>query len=486
MYIRKIKSRNSLCYQIGEKRQGRFKLIEHIGCAQDSGETEAIKIKAQNRLWQLKFESQLLLFPQSGSLKAKLTKWRVTGFHRVFGRVYDIVGFPNNLLRDLVVARIAYPKSKLATVRYLNNVLGIRLKKDQVYRFLDTLDKNELTKTAFSFVSTRHPQSLSLVFYDVTTLYFETDTEDKLRQKGYSKDHRSDTPQILIGLFVDINGYPFDFEYFEGKTFEGHTLPKMINLLTQKITFKKLTVVADAGMLSKDNLDYLERKKIGYIVGARLKNLPERLKENIISHNYQHRHIHETTYQDKKIVVEYSEKRAKKDQANRDRQIQKLKQKLQKQQTVIRKSKYLKTRGGNQIIGIDQAKIRKDSFYDGLKGYLTNATNYLSTKQIINHYRNLWQIERAFRMSKHDLRERPIYHSKPARIKSHLLLCFVSLLVMKESETILQAKGYSIKRAIELLSRVGEGVIRVGKTTLQLETELDKETASLLKLFAGH
>jgi transposase len=468
VYIRKVKSRNSICYQIGEKLQGKFKLIEHVGCSQDLSEIEALKLKAKKRLWQLEFENQLSLFPQKKSLKAQLVEWKITGFHQVFGRVYDRIGFTNNLLRDLVVARIVYPKSKLATIRY----------------------KNELTQAAFEFVVSKHGgKGLSLIFYDVTTLYFESDKEDNFRQKGYSKDHRSDMPQILVGLFVDKDGYPFDFDFFEGKTFEGHTLPRMIASLKNKHSFDHLdhlTVVADAGMLSKDNLDYLEGEHIGYIVGARLKNLPQDLKSQIVSHNYQNLGIYETTYQNRKLIVDYSKKRAKKGQSNRNKQIRKLKKRLQKRQAVIRKSKYLKTTGKNQVVGIDRSKIQEDAAYDGLKGYLTNTRKYLSVQQVIGHYHSLWQVEKAFRMSKHDLQERPIYHSKPARIKAHLLLCFVSLLIMKETENILRTGGYSLERTIELLSQVGEGEIRIGKTTVPLESESDQQIKSILKLFSGH
>lgn len=486
VFIRKIKSRNSICFQVGKKERGRFKLLKHVGCAQNAAEVEALRIKAKETLTQLRLQHQLSLFPPITSPKAKLLSWQITGFHQVFGSVYDAIGFPQTLLRDLVIARIVYPRSKLATVRYLNNTLGISLSKDVVYRFLDTLDKNQLTRIAYQFVTKRHQRELTLIFYDVTTLYFETSTEDQLRRKGYSKDHRSDMPQILIGLFVDQAGYPFDFDFFEGQTFEGHTLSRMITYLKQKYTFEHLTVVADAGMLSKDNLAFLDSQGIGYIVGARLKNLPQTLKTTIIGHDYSQAQVLETNYQGRRLLVGYSVKRARKDKANRDRQIQKLQQRLEKKQTMIRKSKYLETKGKNHITGIDGAKILEDVQYDGLKGYLTNKQSQLSPQTVIAHYRNLWRIEKAFRMSKHDLKERPVYHSKPQRIQAHLTLCFVSLLVMRETERILSQRQYSIEKAVNLLSQVGRGKIRIGRTTVELESELDEETQSLLNLFAGH
>ena len=129
------------------------------------------------------FKNQISLFPEiKKSFKAKLLNWHITGYHLVFGKVYDLVGFSNNMLRDLVVARIVHPKSKDATVRYLRNYLGIMLSKDKIYRFLDTLDKNKLTEIAYKFVSLKN-NGISLIFYDVTTLHFETEKEDDFRKK---------------------------------------------------------------------------------------------------------------------------------------------------------------------------------------------------------------------------------------------------------------------------------------------------------------
>lgn len=482
MHIRKVKSRNSLCFQIGYKQNRMFKLVKHVGCAQTPGEIQALQVKAKNLLRQIKFKNQLSLFARKHSAKAKLTDWKITGFHRVFGSVYDTIGFPNTLLRDLVVARIVYPKSKLATIRYLNQTLGIAATRGKVYRFLDALDKDQLTEISFKFVSNRN-QGLSLIFYDVTTLYFETSKEDSLRQKGYSKDHRHDMPQVLIGLFVDPEGFPFDFDFFEGKTFEGHTFPKVVNQLRERYSFEQLTIVADAGMFSNDNLAFLEEQEIGYIVGARLKNLSQKKQSEIISRDYSRNFTWDTGYKDRRLIINHSAKRAIKDRQTRERKIKKLKQKLEKQQSVVRKSKYIKTEK-NKVLGIDEDKVKHDEKYDGLRGYFTNID--LQARSVIENYHQLWQVERAFRMSKSDLRERPVYHSKDERIKAHLLLCFVSLLVMKEAERILATEGYSLTQAIELLGQVGEGKVQVGKTSIELESELSNETSSILELFMGH
>ena len=463
-------------------------LIKHIGCSTKPAEIEALKLKAHQELIKLKFENQLSLFPElKANLKAKLASWKITGFHQVFGAVYDSIGFPDNLLKDLVVARIVYPKSKLATVRYLNRYLGFNLKKDQVYRFMDSLSKDKLTQIALKFVLKKQPQNtLSLVFYDVTTLYFETEKQDLFRKPGFSKDHKLNTPQILVGLFVDQDGYPFEFDFFPGNTFEGKTFKTMIRALLKKPVFKNssLNVVADAGMLSRANLSFLQSLNLGYIVGARLKNLNQDTTNKVLGHNFKARPSLNLQFKNKKLVVQYSPKRAKKDKANRDRLIKRLKARLAAGQTVIRKSKYLKLESSAKLAGIDETQIELDARFDGLKGYFTNTR--LKTRQIVNQYANLWQVEKAFRMSKTDLKQRPVYHHQLIRIKAHLLICFVSLLVMKETESRLAKKGISLEKAKEFLAKVGQGTIKIGKVTLAIDSELDKETQVIHNLFAGH
>lgn len=486
MFVRRIKSRKSICFQIGEKRYGRFKLIKHVGCASTTHEIEALQVKSRQELEDLIFKNQFSLFPEiKKSFKAKLLNWHITGYHLVFGKVYDLVGFPANMLRDLVVARIVHPRSKDATVRYFRNYLGIMSSKDKIYRFLDTLDKNKLTKIAYDFVSLKN-KGVSLIFYDVTTLHFETEKEDEFRKKGFSKDHRGDMPQILVGLFVDYEGYPFDFDYFTGNTFEGHTFKTSVEKLIKKYQFESLTVVADAGMLSEDNLSYLDDRKINYIVGARLKNTKEEVTKQIIDHEYKIESIREIKLDNQRLIIEYSEDRAKKDAKNREKIIDKLRHKLETGKPVVHKNKFLAWKNKDKITSLDDKKIEEDKQFDGLKGYITNTHNQSNFKEIINQYHNLWRVEKAFRMSKGDLRERPIYHQEIKRIKSHLILCFVSLLVMKESEKILKQKNYTIEKAVEIIGKVGEGEIRIENTKMPLESELNQDAKDILKLFLGH
>ena len=481
MFIRTVKSRSSTCFQIGYKRQKRFVLVKHVGCASKEAEIEVLKIKAKEEL--IRVSEQLFLFPESNTpFKAKQVSWKITGYHQVFGRVYDSIGFPNNLLRDLTIARIVFPHSKLATVRFLSRCCGIKLSKDKIYRFLGQVDKEELTKIAYSYVTRKNKNIVSLVFYDVTTLYFETEREDDLRRKGFSKDHRADVPQVLVGLFVDIDGYPFDFDFFSGNTFEGDTFPVAIKRLMNKYQLKDLVVVADAGMLSIKNLGYLESIGLGYVVGARLKNLNNEIKTKVLSHNFMTKNLTQFDIANRRLIVDYSEERDKKDKHNRERIIKKLQAKIDKKQTLITKSKYLLLEKEGKVIGVDLVKIDEDKRYDGLKGYFTNLTKRVNPQIIISQYHNLWKVEKAFRMSKSDLQTRPVYHHNSDKVKAHLVLCFVSLLVMKVTERLLAKKNISLTHAIELLSTVGQGKTKIGNMIVETESEVDQKTKSLLEI----
>lgn len=492
MHVRKVKAGKATFFQIGKKVNSRFVLIKHVGSASLPEEIEILRLRALEELDRMKFNEQPSLFPtlRMGA-KAKLIDWRITGFHQIFGHIYDAIGFPQSLLKDLVIARIAYPKSKMATVRYLDQYLGIKLSTDKIYRFLDTINKDELSKTAFDFVS-RKNNGVALIFYDVTTLYFESGDEDNLRKKGFSKDHKNDLPQILIGLFVDKDGYPFDFDFYDGSTFEGHTFPKAIKSLTEKYKFEDLVVVADAGMLSAKNIDFLETENLKYIVGARLKILSEKFKEKIFSHNFAKEHIveilvnPETGEVGKRLIVDFSHKRAKKDLFNREKLIKKLEVRLAKKKEVVKKNKYLLWEKHGKISGIDRKKVELDKRHDGLKGYWTNLEDEINPTEIIDQYHNLWKVEKAFRMSKSDLIERPIFHRLEKRIGAHLTICFCSLLIMKEVERILKSKEISLSRAIEVLGRVGQGTMVLEKSSLPIDSELCDEAKIIFKQILGH
>jgi transposase len=290
----------------------------------------------------------------------------------------------------------------------------------------------------------------------MTTLYFESSDEDDIRKTGFSKDGKHQCPQIFLGLLVGSYGYAIGYDIFEGNIFEGHTLIPMIQKFEHRFNFTKPIIVADSGLLSKQNISDLEQNGYKYIIGARLKNESKIIQNQIIEkrpENGQTAIIN--ICEDKRLVISYTDKRAKKDQSNRKRGIERLEKNLKSGKLTKSNinnrgyNKYLRLEGEISI-NIDYEKFEKDQIWDGLKGYCTNAD--LDAKTIIENYKNLWYIEKAFRMSKTDLRIRPIYHRIRERIEAHICISFVAYTILKDLERVLaeNKKLISLKEAVEL------------------------------------
>jgi transposase len=290
----------------------------------------------------------------------------------------------------------------------------------------------------------------------MTTLYFEAEDEDDLRKTGFSKDGKHSNPQIFIGLLVGTGGYAIGYDIYEGNIFEGHTLIPFLEKISAKFNLDKPIVVADAGLLSTENIKALEAKQYEYILGARIKNEPAKIKKQIFEYEFSNGQTicinkSETT----RLIVAFSNKRAAKDQHNRKRGLQRLEKqiragKLTKSNINNRGyNKYLKMEGEISI-QIDYEKFNTDAIWDGLKGYVTNTK--LTNDEVIDNYKSLWNIERAFRMSKTDLRIRPIYHRLKSRIEAHTCISFTAYCIYKELERLLkEAKSnLSVKRSVEL------------------------------------
>jgi len=388
---------------------------------------------------------------------------RVIGPELILGTLFDRIGFnviKEELFRHIVVARLAYPVSKLKTVDYLYRYQGVNVDINRVYRFLDALNdryKDTVERIAFEY-SKNILGSIAVVFYDMTTLYFESEDEDDLRKIGFSKDGKFQNPQIMLGLLVGENGYPIGYDIFEGNTFEGHTLLPVLEKMCQKYGFGKPIVVADAALLSKDNIEYLTAEGYQFIIGARIKNESDVIKQQILTKtkNTTSQEGFDITRSDgTRLIVTYSEQRYKKDAYNRERGLIKLKQRIKSGRLTkdsINNRGYNKflTLNGNIEITINEEKIKEDSLWDGLKGFITNTK--LPIKKVVTNYRHLWQIEKAFRISKTDLRIRPVYHYRRKRIEAHICIAFVAYTIYKELERLLSQKKitFSPKRAIEL------------------------------------
>ena len=394
---------------------------------------------------------------------------RTIGPELIFGTLFDRIGFnaiPEELFKHITVARLAWPVSKLKTVDYLYRYRGITIKVDEIYRFLDRLSKKHketAERVAYEYTK-RTLKNIAVVFYDMTTLYFEAEDEDDLRKIGFSKDGKFQHPQIMLGLLVGANGYPIGYDVFSGNTFEGHTLIPTLRKIQKKYKFPKPIVIADAGLLSKDNIEKLKEEKYQFIIGARIKNETDKIKAEIIqkSENFTDGQTFQIEKPDEThLIVGYSEKRKEKDEYNRKKGIRKLEQrikfgKLTKESINNRGYNKFLTLVGEMEVELNRGKVKEDEKWDGLKGYLTNAN--LKPKEIIENYTQLWHIEKAFRISKTDLRVRPIYHYRKRRIHAHILIAFVAYTIWKELERLLKKKklDMSPKRAAELTHNMYE------------------------------
>jgi transposase len=324
----------------------------------------------------------------------------------------------------------------------------------------------------------------------MTTLYFEASDEDDLRKTGFSKDGKHQNPQIFLGLLVGIGGYAIGYDIFEGNTYEGHTLIPFIEKMSDKFSLNKPIVVADAGLLSNENIKALEEKNYEYIIGARIKNEKNEIKKQILGaklNDGQFLSINKAS--GNRLILTYSDKRAAKDRHNRERGLKRLEKQVHKGRLTKSNinnrgyNKYLKM-NGDVTIDIDYEKFNADATWDGLKGYLTNSK--LDNKQIIESYQNLWHIERAFRMSKTDLKIRPIYHRIRNRIEAHICISFTSYCIYKELERVLKLEksDISIKKAAELTQNMYQVTYTLpeSKHTKSTLLKMDDEQAELYQI----
>jgi transposase len=473
MFVRKKRNKSGkISIQVIDKSTGSYKLVKTIGSSSDPDTIE--KLYAEGVKWIKNYTGQLTLgFSQNKYAKevAKSIKSvKAIGIELLVTKIYNEIGFNrinSDILRLLTISRIANPVSKLRTIDYLKNYHNIQLGKDQIYRYLDKLHKDQ--KEQIQQISYKHTLKvlggvINIVFYDVTTLYFQIDDEDEIRKRGFSKEGRHQNPQIVLGLLVSVDGYPLAFDIFKGNKFEGHTMLPVIDSFKQKYNLQKLVVIADSGLLSNKNIEELQQKGYEFILGARIKNESQAVKQEILSLNLENGESRIIEKQDGlKLIISYSEKRAQKDRHNRKRGLEKL-NKLLKSGKLTKASinnrgynKYLKMEG-NVEISIDKEKYEADALWDGLKGYLTNTS--LSNEEIIENYGHLWKIEKAFRISKHDLKVRPIYHRLQRRIEAHITINFIAYKVYKELERQLKEKKSDLSP---------EKVIGIAKTIFQIE-----------------
>ena len=544
----------------------RQRIVKHIGVAQDDIELEELKSLANSIKIKLELDGQLPLYTpkeiedrekkaqekrkkenNSRNEREKLlnqldkeenrAKFNVnlldikeegriiTGIHEIYGKLYNELGFDRvignrarnarsiEILKEIVLARIANPDSKRGSVFNLEKNFGVELDLKAVYRMMDKIGEHEikrLNKLVYEETKSLFKEKIDLIFFDATTLYFESFSEDEFKKNGYSKDGKFNQPQVVLALMVTKEGLPIGYKAFEGDTFDGHTLIPVLKEVKEQYDLDKVVFVADAGMFSKDNLKEFEKlydkeSKVTYIVGARIKNMTNKLKKQIINKdNYTQLNddMKVATFDldnGKKLLVSHSIKRAKKDRYDREKNIQKLRDRFEKEKSpksYLSNSgykKYLQLEGAEDSknsncefkLVIDEDKIKEDFVWDGLKGIITNNIE-LTDEEIISQYTNLWQVEESFRITKHDLKIRPIYHWKPSRVKAHLAISFMAYTLVRrlEHRVRLQYVKLSPQRIRQLLLNVQISRLFDTKTKIRfaLPSAIAPEAVKIYKL----
>ncbi len=485
--------------------QGKWakKVVRHVGTGHSDAETAALVEAARHEIANRVAGGQMLLSlspPQVdpvGALRMDGVYWE--GAEVLLGSLFDRLGLETTLpsssvLRHLVMARILDPCSKRRTARLLNERFGTTYEGMQLYRYMDTLAAHQdaVLNATRRYVTTSYPTTISYVLYDVTTLYFETDFEDdqdgspkKARRAfGYSKDHRHDLPQLVLGLTVNTLGMPLAYDIYSGNTPETKTFISSITKMSTALTLPNVTIVADAGMLSDTNLISLEKENLSFIVGARIKSLPAAIKEEILSHDFSSEPLYEFTYNSRRLIVAYSQTRATRDRQIRTRAVARLTKRLASGQA-IRRTPYLHV-PLEGTPSLDHDAIAQAERWDGIKGYITNNPR-ITADDAISHYHQLYQVENSFRISKSDLRMRPTFHFKPERLESHIVLCMLSLLVLRILEQALKPLHISPQEAVHTLSLAQAGRVTLASQPLTIPPRYTHDQILILdQLGLGH
>ena len=433
----------------------------------------------------------------------------VEGMHDIFGAMFDKIHLRNLLkpyqhdrLKDLVIGRIAQPESKRQTAKFLTEDYLKPLSDSQIYRLMDVLHplqkeiKRRIFETSKCFIS---KEKIDILFFDVTTLHFESQVADELRNFGMSKAHKVGEVQVVLALATTSDGLPVGYNLFSGNTAEVSTLLTSLEEWTSTLNVQDVTVVADRAMMSETNLAAMEGAKFKYTVAAKLKSLPKGVKQAILARKqeslvvvlHQPMKIQEHRHNGRRLIVSYSESRAKKDKKDREKLLARIQKKfgprVKGKALITNKGylKYFKEASKGEMI-LDESKIIEDAIWDGLHGVITNDETSTPI-QLLERYRGLWVIEESFRINKHTLQMRPIFHFNPKRIESHILICYIAYALSRYVQRQIAQfhKPMSVHRIREELKKVGSGLLRDEKTGehYKLPSPLSSDAAKIYKSF---
>ena len=498
-YVRTVKTASgATAVQIVHSNRRGSREIEHIGSAHSPAEVEVLKTVARQRL----HANQDTLDLDDGRLgdhEAPIVSSQARHLWEVLSTAYQVLGLDRACGGDevftlLTLARVIEPTSKLDSIRVLTEV-GIAAPSYPTIKRRLSVYATPQWRDALASVCAAHVGlgPATLVLYDVTTLYFETDEGDGFREPGFSKERRLE-PQITVGLLTDVHGFPLQVHAFDGNTAETKTILPVIQAFAAAHGLPEVTVVADAGMLSEANLAAIEDAGLRFIVGARIPDVPYQVSQWRRTHPgepigdgqifVQPWLMGPKTYPRKRtIFYQYRADRAKRTLKGIDQQIAKA-EKAVAGQAAVKRNRFVQLTGATKTINRSlEAKARALA---GLKGYVTNL-EAPTAEYVLGAYHQLWQIEKSFRMSKTDLRARPIYHHKRDSIEAHLTIVMAALAV---SHWLERQTGWSIRKLVKTLRRYRSIAVQTGDHILHAGTPLDDDTRAAVSAVknaaAGH
>jgi hypothetical protein len=477
-YLRTVKtSSGATAVQIVHSSHRGSRDIEHIGSAHDDVEVELLKAAARQRLAAGQGVLDLGLDTGAAGGPLPIISSRMGCLVDALSRGYDVVGLAaatggDDVFRQLVLARIIEPVSKLDSLRVLEEAGVPPAPYRTVTRRLRAFAKDSW-RQQISAACAAHAGlgPASLVLYDCSTLYFETDTGDGFRESGFSKERRLE-PQITIGLLTDQYGFPLMVAAFEGNKAETKTMLPVIEAFMAAHDLPDVTVVADAGMVSEANQKAIEAAGLSFILGAKIPHEPyvvQRWRREHPGEPIPDGHIFTQPWpagpnggrRDQVIYYQYKADRARRTLRGIDEQVARA-EKAVAGQVPVKRNRFIRLSGGTRTVNRElEAKARALA---GLKGYLTNLRacpdgTPVTAEFVIGAYHQLFQIEKSFRMAKSDLQARPVYHRTRDSIEAHLSIVFAALAVSRWIEHL---TGWSIRKFVKTARRYRTIQIQAG------------------------
>ena len=499
---------------------GRVKqvFIEHIGTAPEGPEYEALwKRGEERRRWHLRKRHGKLpgsLFGGSAIVDRlarlrqrdapgpalpvadarALREWKrvVLGFREVFGQLFAELGLQGlggsvrsggmvSRLRDTVLLRLQWPgRSKRYQVRRTvgESELGARLQR--LYRLMDWLDEARIEgikRAVGGAVSGLLGSKVEVVFCDVTTLAFCSEQSDELRKRGYSKDGKPHRVQVVMALMQTEEGLPVGYQLFPGNTAEVKTLLPMVEELRSRYEVERLVVVGDAGLLSQKNLEAMDRAGFEWVVAARLRQLPQvdfaelsaeaegwsvyagdaedRAEPGGRGPQIREHWLREGPHRGRRLVATYSPLRARRHAHQREDAVERARRESKGELVgKSRAGRFLRLEKG--ALSFDEEAEKRDALFDGLHGVLTSLEE--PVEWVRAQYSQLWEIEHGFRVLKHTLASRPVFHWTERRVRAHIAICYLAfaLLRLLRHRYRLAHPGHPVPSEERLLEELGE------------------------------